>query len=55
MRSWKVGVILRRLSTQRAVGIEDQLRVVERAVVALVDAEHDHDAVLRAPPPPPPR
>ena len=34
------------LEHQRAVGVEDELRVVERAVVALVDAEHDDHAVL---------
>ncbi len=33
------------LQNQRAIGVEDQLGVVERAVVALVDAEHDHDVV----------
>ena len=34
------------LQNQRAVGVEDQLRVVERAVVTLIDAEHDHDVVF---------
>ncbi len=33
------------LQPQRAVGVEDQLRVVERAMVALVDAEHDDEVV----------
>ncbi len=33
------------LEHQRAVGVEDQLRVVERTEVALVDAEHHHHAV----------
>src|SRR6516165_5716797 len=33
------------LEDEATVGIEDELRVVERAVVALVDAEHNHDAV----------
>jgi hypothetical protein len=32
------------LENQPTVGIENQLRIVERSVVALVDAERDHDA-----------
>src|SRR5262249_38248714 len=31
------------LERQPPVRVEDQLRIVERSVVALVDAEHDHD------------
>ncbi len=33
------------LRGEPAVGVEHELRIVERAVIALVDAEHDHDAV----------
>jgi hypothetical protein len=30
------------LERQRAIGVEDQLRVVERAAVAFIDAHHQH-------------
>ena len=33
------------LQLQRTVRVEDQLRVIERAVIALVDPEHDHHPV----------
>ena len=33
------------LEDELAVGVEDELRIVERAVIALVDAEHDDDAM----------
>ncbi len=39
------GCDLAALEHEPAVGVEHQLRVVERSVVALIDAEHDHDAV----------
>jgi hypothetical protein len=34
------------LQLERAVGVEHELGVVQRAVVTLIDAEHDHRAVL---------
>ena len=34
------------LQLERAIRVEDQLGVVERTVIALVDAQHDDDAVL---------
>ena len=37
------------LEREPAVGVENKLRVVERTVIALVDAEHDHDVYGASP------
>ncbi len=51
MRSWWVGISFAPALDQRPIGIEQQLGIIERAAIALVDADgDDHTACLHASP-----